>query len=220
MARGAIVYLSQVRHSSYGRSSLALLQRSLSLLFQNYNERQRDDVIIFHAGDFTPSIQRRVLEPYPGRPIRFHSLAGTEYWRVPAGLPPPSEWNFRMYSVGYRHMIRFFTVGLWRLAASLGYSHVMRMDEDSMLKSRVDDNLFARMERRGLEYAFRQWTHESADSISRDAFYAAVRTYLVANDVSPQWRHAAVLQVLVAGPTAMAGAVEGQVLVAVDPAHR
>ena len=35
--RGAIAYLAQgVRHSTYGRDSLALLRRSLSLLYENY----------------------------------------------------------------------------------------------------------------------------------------------------------------------------------------
>ncbi len=36
----AIVYLSQVRHSSYGRDSLSLLQESLSLLFTNCEGRR------------------------------------------------------------------------------------------------------------------------------------------------------------------------------------
>ena len=35
---GAIVYLAQKRHSSYGRDSIGLLTRSLRLLFENYND--------------------------------------------------------------------------------------------------------------------------------------------------------------------------------------
>ena len=37
---GAIVYLVQERHSSYGRDSLALLSQSVALLFENYNTVQ------------------------------------------------------------------------------------------------------------------------------------------------------------------------------------
>ena len=66
---GAIVYLAQKRHSSYGRDSIGLLTRSLRLLFENYNDAYRDDVLVFHEGDFTPSDQASIID---GRaPIRF-----------------------------------------------------------------------------------------------------------------------------------------------------
>ena len=42
--RGAIAYLAQgVRHSTYGRDSLALLRRSLSLLYENYAQADAAD---------------------------------------------------------------------------------------------------------------------------------------------------------------------------------
>ena len=70
---GAIVYLAQKRHSSYGRDSIGLLTRSLRLLFENYNSAFADDVLIFHEGDFTPSDQTTIID---GRaPIRFARLA-------------------------------------------------------------------------------------------------------------------------------------------------
>ena len=159
--RGAIVYLSQVRHSDYGRDSLAWLQRSLKLLFENYNERQRDDVLILHTGDFDEPTQQRVLRPYPGRPVRFHRLT-EHYWHLPANLKGSnvSEWKGAQ-GVGYRHMIRLFTRMLWDLAAELGYDYVMRLDEESLLHSPIQYNLFEYMASNSLEYGYRQVAWES-----------------------------------------------------------
>ena len=79
---GAIVYLAQKRHSSYGRDSLGLLTRSLRLLFENYNSAFGDDVLIFHEGDFTSTDQASIID---GRaPIRFARLPTrpVNYWLV------------------------------------------------------------------------------------------------------------------------------------------
>lgn len=87
MVRAAIVYLSQVRHASYGRDSLSLLGESLRLLHKNYNDRERHDCIIFHTGDFGMAEQARVLAPLPDRPIRFE-LVPPKYWRLPVDIAP------------------------------------------------------------------------------------------------------------------------------------
>ena len=44
------------KHRSYGKlargTQKELLIRSVDLLFQNYNDRFKEDVLIFHTGDF------------------------------------------------------------------------------------------------------------------------------------------------------------------------
>ena len=46
------------------------------------------------------------------------------------------EWLFpNKFSVGYRHMVRFFTVGIWEVASGLGYQFVMRLDDDAFVLS-------------------------------------------------------------------------------------
>ena len=89
-ARGVIVYLAQVRHSSYHRSSLANLVDSLTLLHQNYNAVHRHPVIIWHTGDFGKPERRQVLAPIrelgaPTYEINFE-LVPEEHWRLPASL--------------------------------------------------------------------------------------------------------------------------------------
>ena len=51
MTIGAIVYLAQARHSSYGRDSLKLLHASVESLFRHYNGKHHDDVLFLHFGD-------------------------------------------------------------------------------------------------------------------------------------------------------------------------
>eukprot|EP00966_Prymnesium_polylepis_P166371 3846035-Prymnesium_polylepis.1 len=187
--KGAIVYLAQVRHSSYGRDSLGYLKRSLHLLFHNYNEVQRDDVLILHEGDFDAATQAQVLKPYPGRPVRFHLLT-PKYWSTPAFLKDAnrSTWEaFPKYSEGYRTMIRLFSVTLWELMDDLGYEWVMRMDEESMLYSPVRYNLFEWMEQNSFEYGYRQTSLESGLSATHAGVHSVLRQYLLNEKVTPQW---------------------------------
>ena len=116
---GAIVYLTQGKsHSSYGQSTMEQLRKSVKLLYQNYNTRQGDDVIFLHTGDVTAEQQASVLKDC-GPEARFVELA-KRHFELPTGVDPSSkEWLFpQKFSVGYRHMIRFFTVGIWEVAAA------------------------------------------------------------------------------------------------------
>ena len=101
---GAIAYLAQKRHSSYGRDSLAMLKRSLHLLYKNYNNEFADDVLIFHEGDFTPADQISIIDDRVS--IRFARLPA-RYWGAPPALTiNQSSWEQPRFTLGYRHMIR------------------------------------------------------------------------------------------------------------------
>ena len=109
---------------------------------------QRDDVIFFHTGDVPPTAQADVLSLCAGSHARFLQLP-PHHFETPPGTPPQHLWRYgKKFSAGYRHMIRFFTSGLWPTLAAEGYTYVMRMDEDSFLWSPIRYNVFAFMERR------------------------------------------------------------------------
>jgi hypothetical protein len=154
--RGAFVYLTQVRHSSYGRDSLGMLRGSLSSLVEHYLKNHRDDVLLLHTGDFdAPRLQASVLDAFAEDklPIRFVRLDEARYFSLPSWLNAtarsersvaqkanfpkalrPEHWKqYPYFSVGYRNMIRFFTTRLWDFAHELGYDWVARMDEESRL---------------------------------------------------------------------------------------
>ena len=86
--KAAITYLCQVRHASYGRDSLAMLQDSLALLHRNFNDEAKHDVLLFHTGDFGEAEQLRVLAPFArGGTVRFERVPD-EHWRLPLDVAP------------------------------------------------------------------------------------------------------------------------------------
>ena len=201
---GAIVYLAQTRHNSYARDSMALLRQSVKLLHTHYNARQRDDVLFLHAPDGNVSEQHQQQLVAMCRPAvaRFVDLPRW-YWELPPGASKPimpesirkgsrsarrkwassqRVWQQPRFSVGYRHMIRLFTLGLWDLVASMGYKYLMRMDEDSLLWSPIRYNLFEFMEARGLDYGYRLASWESGNpQLSGGKFHDFVRDYVLRN---------------------------------------
>src|SRR5262245_50237706 len=101
-----IVYLAQnTRHDDqYGRDSRSLLEKSLALLFKNYNDKFRHDVLIFHEGDFTKEDQVTLAG---GRPqISFKEI----YFQIPNFLEGEEIEQAKEYGLGHRLMIRFYSV--------------------------------------------------------------------------------------------------------------
>jgi alpha 1,2-mannosyltransferase len=167
----AIVYLAQKKHSSYvGRDSFGLLLQSLDLLFLNYLDThwKTASVLIFHTGDFNDT-DRQFLQqrqaPHTNGTILLYNLWNTSYWQLPASLKndDPSLWFLTDYSVGYRHMMRWYALQLYEWLdheSPCHYEYVMRMDEESLLLSPIRYDLFEYMQTHNFYYAFRQCSYE------------------------------------------------------------
>ena len=88
-------------------------------------------------------------------------------------------------------MVRFFTLGIWEVVAHLGYTHVLRLDEDSFLWSPITYNIFAFMHKRHLDYGYRlggwERPHETRHSGDMDIYHATVRSYVLENDLDARW---------------------------------
>ena len=185
---GAIVYLTQGgQHSSYGQSTMQQLHKSVGLLYKHYNAKQRDDVVFLHTGDVDDKQQESVLR-LCGAEARFVLLA-KRHFQLPPGVDPKSkQWLFpNKFSPGYRHMIRFFTLGIWEVAASLGYQYVMRLDDDAYILSPITYNVFAFMASRRLEYAFRLTSWEHGEPAQRGELHKFVRDYALKGGIQPRW---------------------------------
>lgn len=157
----------------------------MKLLFEHYNAVQRDDLIFFHTGDMTPDAQSEVLTLCAGSHARFMQLE-PHHFSLPDGTPPSRQWRFaKKFSAGYRHMIRFFTSGIWPVISREGYTYVMRFDEDSFLWSPIRYNIFSHMASRGFEYGYR------LASLERDGqaqhFHDFVADYAQKQSVAPAW---------------------------------
>ena len=53
-------------------------------------------------------------------------------------------------------MMMLYAVRIWPYLTNLGYTHVMRLDDDSYIYSRIRYNMFEYMRRNDKRYAFRQ----------------------------------------------------------------
>lgn len=155
--RAAIVYLAQNtrRNPQYQRDSRGNLERSLDLLYSNYNDRFRHDVVIFHNGDFSSADQDNLRA---GRPeIKFHTVV----WKTPDHLPAheiPPLWDDgtgNTFGMGHRHMYLFYAQTLFDLLANMGYDWCMRLDDDSFLHDLIEYDLFAHMQQGGFDYGYR-----------------------------------------------------------------
>ncbi|KAH8078079.1 hypothetical protein JL720_9750 [Aureococcus anophagefferens] len=143
----AIIYLGQKQHSSYDARANTL-KRVDGEPRRNYGAVRDADVIVWHEGDLAPR-DATALDGVAN--VRFCLLTNATGWAVPARWDPPPEMP---WSVGYRLMIRFYAVTVWPTLAQLGYSWVMRMDDDSFILSKIDYGVFASLRRR-LLYAYR-----------------------------------------------------------------
>ena len=97
--------------------------------------------------------------------MSFYLLSG-QHWEIfPSDLrnADQSLW-LKPGPIGYRLMIRFYTVHIWLILDSLGYRWVMRLDDDSTMAGQISYNLFGFMETYKLSYAYRNLAYESGFS--------------------------------------------------------
>mmetsp|Transcript_15553 Transcript_15553/g.25941 ORF Transcript_15553/g.25941 Transcript_15553/m.25941 type:complete len:227 (+) Transcript_15553:2327-3007(+) len=110
----AIIYMAQKSHKVYLRNSLALLERSLDLLFRNYllidDHYLNATVFIFHTGDFNDDDLVDWEHRYPLKTkgtLQLINLRDTPYWQTPAWLNEDdlaTRWRSPEFNLGYRHM--------------------------------------------------------------------------------------------------------------------
>jgi alpha 1,2-mannosyltransferase len=179
------VYLAQNTpcDTQYGRDSRSLLEKSLDLFYQNYNDRFGQDIVIFHEGDFSAKDQDDVRK---GR--REINFLKTEF-NIPDILPRhevPEIWEDgrgTTFGMGHRHMIRFYGLQIFDIIDEMGYDWFARLDDESFIHSPIDYDLFDFMQRCGYEYAYRV---DILDAKSRTRGYDnVVKGYVQAEKIRP-----------------------------------
>jgi len=178
---GAIVILAQAgQHSTYsGFNALNELKKTLNLLYKNYNNDHKDDVWLFHEGDFTKDIQNDVRQNRSE--IRFFHLKDENWSVYPKWLDNRKSSRTRLeYSVGYRLMIRWYAIRIYHVMAMMGYTWVLRLDDDSGILSPIKFNIFGFMEKYNYQYAYRIVAVESPHSL----FYDFLISHIIKHNIS------------------------------------
>jgi alpha 1,2-mannosyltransferase len=172
----AIVYLAQKHHSSYGRDSYANFQASLDLLFKNYlsdpKHMNNTDIFIFHTGDFNQSDLASVetqLGPAGRGAVRLVDLSGSGYWARPKAnaMEDPRSWYaFPAFSEGYRRMMHWYAIDIWRFFRDYNdgngcqYRYLFRLDEDSFVRSKISYDIFDFFASNRFVYGYRMCAYE------------------------------------------------------------
>jgi len=175
--RGAIVYLAQKFHSSYGRESYSSLKKSMQKLEENYLSRNKNgmtaDMFVFHTGDFDVDdlrVLRDILGSHFQGRLYLVNLANSSYWRRPSYnvRDQPQDWYaWPLFSEGYRRMMHWFAIDIWNFfshfngqSSQLTYRYIWRLDEDSLVHSPIQYDIFDRMRRNSFVYGFRMCSYE------------------------------------------------------------
>ena len=161
-----IVYLAMntKKDLSYGRDSRSMLEKSLDSLYLNYNNTYKHDIIIFYDNK-TPFLKSDQEEVIKGRPeIKFHLLEGN-LWSPPdcqelLNNPDLKKWVEPHFSLGYRNMMRWYGILIYKYLSDIGYEWYMRMDDDSLLHSQITYDLFKYMFENNYEYGFRAYCND------------------------------------------------------------
>ena len=188
--KNVIVYLAQnsAKDPNYGRDSRSVLEKSLDLLYENYNNQFKTPVLIFHEGDFLHNDQEAITK---GRSeIEFHTISFNlpEFFidgEILQRLNPnnPGKDDGTGFPLGTRHMFRFFSIQIYDYLDKLGYDWYMRMDDDSYIHTSIDYDLFEFMIKSGFEYGYRV-DHKETEQMSR-GFGEALLSYIKAENVEP-----------------------------------
>ncbi|PNH09566.1 putative mannosyltransferase KTR3 [Tetrabaena socialis] len=184
-ASAAVVYVAQNarQDKNYGRDSRSLLERSLDALHANLLPWSGPaDVLVFNEGDFGA---QDVAGLSANRSTLFFVRLHPSVWHTPKHLNEadlPTWVDGLSLGIGYRHMMRWYSLFIFEYMERLGYEWLLRLDEDSMILSPISYNLFQFMERGGKEYGFRLQQIEGEQSLG---FPEAVAAHMVAEGLEP-----------------------------------
>ena len=184
-----IVYLAMntTKDESYGRDSRSMLEKSLDTLYLNYNNEFKHDIIVFYDNKY-PFTESDIHDICKDRKeIRFQ-LIPDELWGPPEceeikNNPNPHNWADAKFPIGYRNMMRWYGILIYKYLVDLGYEWYMRMDDDSLIHSRIEYDLFKFMYDNQYEYGFRVYCNDHI-SVS-NGLIEFCKEYCESNDVKP-----------------------------------
>lgn len=156
--KNAVVYL--VRASDKDVSEFIQSIESIKRFFIEKNEV---DIICFHEEDLCPHINKingQVKVNLKYVQIKFQIPDINKHLNIPEFYPHPTHGNGPIayghpgFTLGYRHMCRFFAGEIFRNDILNDYNYIMRMDTDSKVLRQVDYNVFDYMSTNDLYYGF------------------------------------------------------------------
>lgn len=144
----AIIYLARSR-----RTDISSLKHSLSVLDLNFNNQFNYPIIIFHE-DFNESLMDEIQKCTQSK-LKFERVK----FEIPDFLKKEKIPEFIYvegfeFSIGYRHMCRFFSGLIYQNPVLKDYDYYWRLDTDSFLLGKIDYDIFRFMQENGYLYGY------------------------------------------------------------------
>lgn len=174
-----IVYVSRTQ-------DLPLLFRSITLLGKNWKFLPKYPIVVFHD-DITKVNQSKLL-------MALHESLGfvpnVKFELLTFQLPEWVSDDPKQYTVpldqawmGYRHMCRFHSGGIYQDPRLAGYDYYMRLDSDSYIYSRIDYDVFEYMADNSKEYAFMATDDGEVSSVI-EGLWDSAKTFMDSNSIA------------------------------------
>lgn len=181
-----ICYLAMntAKDESYGRDSRSMLIKSLDLLYKNYNNKFHNNIIVFYDSKY-PFYEKDQIEIISNRnEIKFIQIPDN-IWCPPecVDVSKKNTWIDPKFSIGYRNMMRWYGIKIYSFLHDLGYEYYMRMDDDSLLLSEINYDLFEFMINNNYEYGFRAHVYDHP-YVSND-FIEFCQQYIIKKNIQP-----------------------------------
>ena len=129
---------------------IALLKKSLKLLYENFLDSYPYPVVLFHEQDLQKKDMDALRSSVPAVALHFQVVdikaPGFE-------LPQPEHTGCR-WSIGYRRMCRFQANTVYQQAILSKFDYAWRLDDDSEIMSRISYDVFEYMRKHGLLYGY------------------------------------------------------------------
>jgi len=159
--------------------SVNLAARALGSLETAFNHRHHYPLVIFHEED---SDEVKWIGPYLQEFAPFSGIIRFEQvnFRLPVFLdeskvPEIINAYGRNFSVGYRHMCRFYAGQIFKMDSLKKYDYIWRIDDDAMYICDIPYDPFRVLQENGKKYGYAIEWHEADKEISKDLWEATVQ---------------------------------------------
>lgn len=148
------------------RSSLKNLFRSIGSVDKHFNRRFRYPIVVFVEPDMDNDVDRKFIMSSVAKiaptSVRLLYIQVVRFRLPPyvdeAKVPKLAGFGRRKRTIGYRHMCRFHAGGVYDqpIIRSAGLEFGWRLDDDSLLTSAINYNVFQYMHDHDMQYGYRK----------------------------------------------------------------
>lgn len=153
--KNAVVYL--LNNNEKDKNNF---RSSIGLLVKNYLNKFPCDVICFHEKDFDKNeiklIKDNVKINIIFEEIEFNLPNYNQEIlnQIPEYFPHPDFPECQGFSLGYRHMCRFFAGEVFKQKVLEKYEYIWRLDTDSFILEEISNSVFIKMKDNDCDYGY------------------------------------------------------------------